>query len=123
MNPIKGMSSSDGRNELRDYLSSLTIKDRRNNLTNFGILIMDEDKVLNLSATADLGLHLCVNFAHSTGNEKLLKFVTDNEEILKSIFEKDLFGKLDTKEKLTVGHLIKLHEKESQNTTCNHLPS
>ena len=84
---------------------------------------MNESKVLNLSVTADLGLHLCVNFAHSTGNEKLLKFVTDNEEILKSIFEKDLFGKLDTKEKLTVGHLIQLHEKESQNTTCNHLPS
>ena len=84
---------------------------------------MDENKVPNLSVTADLGLHLCVNFAHSTGNGKLLKFVTDNEEILKSIFEKDLFGKLDTKEKFTVGHLIQLHEKESQNTTCNHLPS
>mgnify|MGYP001250235636 FL=1 len=84
---------------------------------------MDENKVLNLSVTADLGLHLCVNFAHSTGNEKLLKFVTDNEEILKSIFEKDLFGKLDTKEKLTVGHFIQLHDSESQNMTCNHLPS
>ena len=84
---------------------------------------MDENKVMGLSVTKDLGLHLCIEYAHSSGNEKLLKFVTDNEEILKSIFEKDLFGKLDTKEKLTVGHFIQLHDSESQNMTCNHLPS
>ena len=84
---------------------------------------MDEGKVLNLSVTKDLGMHLWIDLAHSSGNEKLLKFVTDNEEILKSILEKDLFGKLDTKEKLTVGHFIQLHDSESQNMTCNHLPS
>ena len=37
--------------------------------------------------------------------------------------EKDLFGKLDTQEKLTVGHFIQLHDSESQNMSCNHLPS
>ena len=84
---------------------------------------MDENKVMGLSVTSDLGLDLCIEYAHSSGNEKLLKFVTDNEEILKSILEKDLFGKLDTKEKLTVGHFIQLHDSESQNMTCNHLPS
>ena len=81
---------------------------------------MDENKVMGLSVTTDLGLHLCIEYAHSSGNEKLLTFEKDNEEILKSIMEKDLFGKLDTKEKLVVGHLIQLHERESQNMTCNH---
>ena len=33
------------------------------------------------------------------------------------------FGKLDKKEKLTVGHFIQLHDSESKNMTCNHLPS
>ena len=84
---------------------------------------MDESKVLNLSVTKDLGIHLWIDLAHSSGNEKLLKFVNDNEEILKSILEKDLFGKLDTKEKLTVGHFIQLHDSESQSISCNHLPS
>ena len=81
---------------------------------------MDENKVMGLSVTSDLGLDLCIEYAHSSGNEKLLTFVNDNEEILKSIMEKDLFGKLDTNEKLVVGHLIQLHESESQNMTCNH---
>ena len=84
---------------------------------------MDESKIFNLSVTKDLGINLWIDLAHSSGNEKLLKFVTDNEEILKSILEKDLFGKLNTKEKLTVGHFIQLHDSESQNMTCNHLPS
>ena len=84
---------------------------------------MDESKVLNLSVTKDLGIHLWIDLAHSSGNEKLLKFVNDNKEILKSILEKDLFGKLDTQEKLTVGHFIQLHGSESQNMSCNHLPS
>ena len=81
---------------------------------------MDENKVMGLSVTTDLGLHLCIEYAHSSRNEKLLTFVNDNEEILKSIMEKDLFGKLDTNEKLVVGHLIQLHERESQNMTCSH---
>ena len=81
---------------------------------------MDENKVMGLSVTSDLGLDLCIEYAHSSGNEKLLTFVNDNEEILKSIMEKDLFGKLDTNEKLVVGHLIQLHERESQNNTCTH---
>ena len=84
---------------------------------------MDESKVLNLSVTKDLGIHLWIDLAHSSGNEKLLKFVTENQEILKSIMKKDLFGKLDKKEKLTVGHFIQLHDSESKNMTCNHLPS
>ena len=54
---------------------------------------MDEIKVFNLSITKDLGINLWIDLAHSSGNEKLLKFVNDNEEILKSILEKDLFGK------------------------------
>ena len=81
---------------------------------------MDENKVMGLSVTTDLGLHLCIEYAHSSGNEKLLTFEKDNEEILKSIMEKDLFGNLDTSEKLVVGHLKQLHERESQNMTCNH---
>ena len=84
---------------------------------------MDESKVFNLSVTKDLGINLWIDLAHCSGNEKLLKFVNDNEEILKSILEKDLFGKLDTQEKLTVGHFIQLHDSESQNMSCNHLPS
>ena len=84
---------------------------------------MDESKVLNLSVTKDQGIHLWIDLAHSSGNEKLLKFVNDNEEILNSILEKDLFGKLDTQEKLTVRHFIQLHDSESQNMSCNHLPS
>ena len=84
---------------------------------------MDESKVLNLSVTKDLGIHLWIDLAHSSGKEKLLKSVDNNEEILKSILEKDLFGKLDTQEKLTVGHFIQLHDSESQNMSCNHLPS
>ena len=84
---------------------------------------MDESIVLNLSVTKDLGIHLWIDLAHSSGNEKLLKFVTENQEILKSIMKKDLFGKLDKKEKLTVGHFIQLHDSESKNMTCNHLPS
>ena len=67
---------------------------------------MDESKVLNLSVTKDLGIHLWIDLAHSSGNKKLLKF-----------------GKLDKKEKLTVGHFIQLHDSESKNMTCNHLPS
>ena len=81
---------------------------------------MDENKVMGLSVTSDLGLDLCIEYAHSSGNEKLLKFITDNEEILKCIMEKELFGNLDTSEKLVVGHLIQLHERESKNVTCNH---
>ena len=81
---------------------------------------MDEKKVMGLSVTSDLGLDLCIEYAHSSGNEKLLTFVNDNEEILKSIMEKDLFGNLDKHEKLVVGHLIQLHDRESQNMTCNH---
>ena len=81
---------------------------------------MDENKVMGLSVTTDLSLHLCIEYAHSSGNEKLLTFVNDNEEILKSIMEKDLFGNLDKHEKLVVGHLIQLHDRESQNMTCNH---
>ena len=46
---------------------------------------MDESRVLNLSVTKDLGIHLWIDLAHSSGNEKLLKFVTQNQEILKSI--------------------------------------
>ena len=84
---------------------------------------MDESKVLNLSVTKDLGMHLWINLAPSSGNEKLLKFVTENEETLKSIMEKDLFGKLDKKEKLTVGHYIQLHDSETKNMICNHLSS
>ena len=59
---------------------------------------MDESKALICSVTKDLGISLWIDLAHSSGNEKLLKFVNDNEEILKSILEKDLFGKLDTQE-------------------------
>ena len=49
---------------------------------------MDENKVLNFSVTKDLVIHLWIDLAHSSGNEKLLEFVTENEEILKSIMKR-----------------------------------
>ena len=81
---------------------------------------MDDKKVMSLSVTSDLCPDLCFEYAHSSENEKLLRFVNDNEEILKSIMEKELFGNLDSSEKLVVGHLIQLNETESKNVTCYH---
>jgi len=38
---------------------------------------MDESIVMNLSVTKNLGIHLWIDLANSSGNEKLLKFVTE----------------------------------------------
>ena len=81
---------------------------------------MEDNKVMGLSVISDLGLDECIDYAHSSGNKKMMNFINDHDDTIKSIIEKDLFGKLDNHEKIVVGHLIQLHDRESKNINCDH---
>jgi hypothetical protein len=76
---------------------------------------MEDNKVIGLSVISDLALDECIEYAQSSNNKKLMTFIKDHEETIKSIMEKELFGKLDYHEKTIVGYLIHLHDRESKN--------
>ena len=81
---------------------------------------MEDNKVMGFSVISDLGLDECIGYAHSSGNKKMMTFIKNHEDTIKSIMEKDLFGKLDHHEKISVGYLIQLHDKEFQNINSDH---
>ena len=82
---------------------------------------MENNKVMGMSVISDLGLDECIEYALSSGNKKLMSLINDNDDMIKSIMGKDLFGKLDHREKIVVGHLIQLHYLESKIINCDHL--
>ena len=72
---------------------------------------MEDNKVMGLSVISDLGLDECIKYAHSSSNKKMMTFISDHEDTIKSIMEKDLFGKLKNHEKIVVGYLIQFHKR------------